>query len=266
MTIWRYMDLPRFVWLLSTNRLWFAKAATFHDDPWEGFGKAKRFEIANDGLKNAATKVAKAETGGNPQRLLSVPEMMADLSKRSSDILENARDHLYVNSWCLASESMAMWEIYGAHGLGVALRSTVEQFQKAERRQMDSSHYAFGQVTYHDDLETASQVDFDFRENIPLPGAGLRREVLKLGLHKRACYSYEQEWRAVLYQDPRADIAGVDEAFDLDQLIDAVYVGPRAPEFIVEVVSSIMDKYLLQKPLEKSALLSTPLIARVEPS
>ena len=36
--IWRYTDLPRFVSLLSTGRLWFAKAATLRDDPWEGFG------------------------------------------------------------------------------------------------------------------------------------------------------------------------------------------------------------------------------------
>ena len=36
--IWRYMDLPRSVSLLSTGRLWFAKAATLRDDPWEGFG------------------------------------------------------------------------------------------------------------------------------------------------------------------------------------------------------------------------------------
>ena len=44
--IWRYMDLPRFVSMLSTGRLWFAKAATLLDDPWEGFGVAKRLKLS----------------------------------------------------------------------------------------------------------------------------------------------------------------------------------------------------------------------------
>jgi hypothetical protein len=35
--IWRYMDLPRFVSMLATKSLWFAKAAQFHDDPYEGY-------------------------------------------------------------------------------------------------------------------------------------------------------------------------------------------------------------------------------------
>lgn len=258
MTIWRYMDLPRLVWTLSTRRLWFAKAATFLDDPWEGFGKARCFELPDDAAKDDAPKVAKIETAGGTERLISVPEMRADLSRRSSEILEDARNTLYVNSWCLdSSESMAMWEIYGARGLGVALRSTVEQFQGAARPEIDSSHYTSGQVTYHDALESAPEVHFDFSNNIPFPGAGLRREVLKLGLQKRSCYRYEQEWRTVLYQDPRPDL-GVGESFDLDQLISAVYVGPRAPEFIVEAVSSTMDKFLLRKPVEKSRLLASP--------
>jgi hypothetical protein len=43
--IWRYMDLPRFVSILSTGGLWFPKAATLRDDPWEGFGKAESFKV-----------------------------------------------------------------------------------------------------------------------------------------------------------------------------------------------------------------------------
>ena len=34
--IWRYMDLPKFLAMLVSNSMWFAKAATF-DDGYEGF-------------------------------------------------------------------------------------------------------------------------------------------------------------------------------------------------------------------------------------
>jgi hypothetical protein len=79
--------------------------------------------------------------------------------------------------------------------------------------------------------------------------------VLTLGLHKRSCYKHEDEWRAVLYQDLRPNVPGVQIPFDLEQLIDRVYVAPRAEDFFVEVVLAIMDKFDLKKPIERSALL-----------
>jgi hypothetical protein len=252
-TIWRYMDLPRFVSLLSTCGLWFAKASSLHDDPYEGFGKAQRLVLQMD---DAPTTVA--HTGPDGKRNISLQEMVAGFSQRSADIFENAREHLYVNSWCLgASESMAMWQIYGSVGRGVAVKSSVGQYQRAAKFAVDSSHYVFGDVTYHHSLESAPDVQRDFRDSIPVPGLGLRSEVLKLGLHKRSCYEYEREWRAVIYQDPRPE-KGVHERFDLEQLITEVYVGPRAEQFLVDVVSSIMDKFLIQKPLKRSLLLSSP--------
>src|SRR5271169_5631870 len=114
--IWRYMDLPRFVSMLSTGRLWFAKAATLHDDPYEGFGKAEYFVVASgdDSPKSVLHGVAGSKTN------ISLPEMRAHVSKMSADIFENARDHVYVNSWCLGpTESMAMWQIYGSLGFSV---------------------------------------------------------------------------------------------------------------------------------------------------
>jgi hypothetical protein len=254
--IWRYMDLPRFVSMISTSTLWFSKAATLCDDPWEGFGKAECLKaLVADGSPGLVMHEAPDGTRTN----ISVPQMLAGLSQRSASIFENAQDHIYVNSWCLdASESMAMWQIYGSLGSGVAVRSSVEQYQRAAKFGVDSSHYIFGEVTYHESIESEPAVHRDLRETIPAPGFRLRSEVLKLGLHKRSCYWYEHEWRAVIYQDSRPEIAGIRETFDLEQLISAVYVGPRAQEFVAEVVYSIMEKFLIRKPLERSVLLSSP--------
>ena len=241
--------------MLSTGTLWFAKAATLHDDPYEGFGKAKYFKVpsADESLKSVV-----AEGPDGRKTNISVPQMRADTSHRSVAIFEDAREHLYVNSWCLDPELMAMWEIYGSVGLGVAVKSSIDQYQQAARFEVDSSHYDFGGVSYHHSLESAPEIQRDFSRSIPLPGSGLRSEVLKLGFHKRSCYRYEHEWRAVIYQDRRPDISGVHEVFDLEQLINEVYVGPRAECFLVDVVSSIMDKFLLRKPLKRSRLLDSP--------
>lgn len=251
------MDLPRFVSILSTGKLWFAKAATFRDDPYEGFGRAKSLEIPSS--NNFRKWITHRDSKGMETKI-SAPEMMANMSQMSAKIVENAREHLYVNSWCQGlSESMAMWQIYGSLGCGVAIRSSINRYRLAARFAVDSSHYALGEVTYQHSLESAPSVHMDFTHgSIPLQGPSLRREVLKLGFHKCSCYWYENEWRAVIYQEPRPEIAGVSEPFDLDELICAVYIGPRAEGFVVDAASSIMDRFKLRKPLQQSNLLSAP--------
>jgi hypothetical protein len=184
--------------------------------------------------------------------------MIAGISRFSAEVCRNARDHLYVNSWCLASESMAMWEIYGSRGCGLAVKSSVGQYKRAARFEVPSSHYAFGKVRYHGDLASSLDIQRNFSKG-PIPlSSSLWNEVLQLAFHKRSCYEYENEWRAALYQDSRPEISGVHIAFDLEQLISAVYVGPRAEEFVFDAVLSIMDKFTLRKPLERSVLLSLP--------
>lgn len=65
----------------------------------------------------------------------------------------------------------------------------------------------------------------------------------------------ENEWRAALYQDARPEIGGIDIGFDLNHLIEEVYVGPRAEDFFYDAVKSVMERYQLEKPLQRSALL-----------
>jgi hypothetical protein len=86
---------------------------------------------------------------------------------------------------------------------------------------------------------------------------GVWEEILKLAFHKRICFEHEGEWRGALFQDGRDD-PGCNIDFDLDGLISAVYVGPRADGFFFDVVASVMEKFELTKPLEKSGLLQPP--------
>ena len=252
-TIWRYMDLSRLVSLLATGSLWFAKAATFNDDPYEGFGRAARFTVPVG--DNSPKCIARVEPGG-AETSQTLPEMLAEVSGRSAEIVEKARQHIYVNSWCRdAGESMAMWEIYGSHGLGVAVKSSVGQYKRAAKFKVDPSHYLFGNVTYHSNIECAPELQRDFTKAVPLPGPGLMTKILPLGLNKRDCYKYEQEWRAVVYQDIRPDIAGISEEFDLKELISGVYLGPRTEDFLFGAVSSLLEKFKVDKPLERSVLL-----------
>src|SRR5579872_2150572 len=85
--IWRYMDLPRFVSMLSTGGLWFAKAAYLHDDPYEGFGTAECFKVPST---DDSPKPIRHKGADGRETAISLSEMRADLSQRSAKIFENA--------------------------------------------------------------------------------------------------------------------------------------------------------------------------------
>ncbi len=85
------MDFSKFVAMLSSNALWFSKAATFRDDPYEGFCLAEHSEF-EDAAPGAV-------------------QLMALLGTHTARAFEKAREHLYVNCWTLdPMESVSMWE------------------------------------------------------------------------------------------------------------------------------------------------------------
>jgi hypothetical protein len=249
--IWRYMDLPKFVAMLASDTLWFAKTRHLEDD-YEGFCQAKAGEMP---LNDPRSKCITRTTGEGETAVISLTQMLVEFSRNAAAYFENAREHLYVNSWCLADESMAMWEIYGSNGRGIALKSSIGQYKRAARFEIREEQCAFGKVEYEDDPHSNPALHFDFSEG-PIPvGSGLWEKLLPVAFHKRTCFEHEREWRGALYQDPRADCCGCNINFDLKELISAVYVGPRADKLFFDIVGSIMEKFGLQKPLERSTLL-----------
>ena len=249
--IWRYMDLPKFVAMLAAGGLWFAKASKLGDDPYEGFCEASNREFPRD------------EYGPGPVTAkgtvqISLQRFDAEMRYNAVEVCRNAREYLYVNSWCLASESMAMWQIYGSLGNGLAIRSTVGQYEKEASFGIPNSLTRFGRVEYLDDFTSSEAVRRDFSDGVIPVGSGLIETVLKLAFNKRRCYAYENEWRAAIYQDPEPSKEGDYVEFDLNHLINGVCVAPRAPAFFLDAVQAILGKFSLAKPLKRSPLLAPP--------
>jgi hypothetical protein len=250
--IWRYMDLPKFVSMLATGGLWFAKASALLDDPFEGFCVVIYPEFPTD------------EHGPNPTPsgqgpvYVSLRRLEAELRHDAAEECGNARDCLYVNSWRHGAESMAMWQIYGSVEAGVAITSTVGRFRESAKFEIPFSQTMFGKVGYLPDIESSGAIRRDFRDGFVPFGSGLIHTVLTLGFNKRHCYDFEEEWRAALYYKAQPEKKGDYVRFDLDRLITGVYVAPRAQDFFLNVVQAVMDKFSLAKPLEKSPLLRLP--------
>jgi hypothetical protein len=249
--IWRYMDLPKFISMLSTKTLWFAKAASF-EDGYECFCEVARREMPlNDPLAKCITRTV----SGREPELISLTRMVVDLSREAAAHFDRAPEHIYVNSWCLADESMAMWQIYGSDGCGIAVKSSIDQYRRSAMVGVAEQQYTLDCVEY--DLDSGSNSKIDVRPGSTPVAAGLWRELLKIAFHKRTCFEYENEWRAALYQDER-DIPGCNIDVDLDSLVSEVYIGPRASQLVFDVVCAVMDRFELKKPLKQSDLLQKP--------
>ena len=104
--IWRYMDLAKYVGLLSRG-LFFARASEFYDE-WEGswpLGDVADFRQQNQNL------------------------LREEITPKWQDHYESKRISLNnygISSWHRSQrESAALWSLYIARGLGVAIQSTV---------------------------------------------------------------------------------------------------------------------------------------------
>jgi hypothetical protein len=105
--LWRYLDVGRFLGLLSTKTLYFARISEL-DDPWEA---------AHPAILRNYVKTNLVDKDGIPQ-LVSAFDFLA----RSAA----------VNCWHRNDgESIAMWSLYNSGNEGVAVQTTVGRLKRA---------------------------------------------------------------------------------------------------------------------------------------
>lgn len=230
--IWRYQDLAKLLWTLSTGSLWFARADTL-GDPFEGSST----KALNEGLKQAMHGVANLE------------QMIASMSTTKRASVRNAA----VNCWHVSEhESAAMWRLYVAGGQGIAFRSTIDRLVrsfpegKAAGAGRDDSGAAnvlgveFGFVRYIDHWKDAELVKGPLILTDPF-------------FLKRKSFEHEHEFRALVFDLPIHNGTidwecsafpggGVAVPIDLEMLVEAIYVAPGAPPWFRQVVESAVER------------------------
>lgn len=231
-TIWRYVDLAKFLSLLESQTLWFARLDQF-DDPFEGFLPGAQIEM----LATAAEILARGRPDiqarmGNPR------------DRFGAGYAALTRSSVYVNCWHVNEyESGAMWKVYGDQA--IAIRSTLSALQSS-LNQPDSLKVYIGLVNY---------VDFD-------PGAS-STPIDGTALVKRPMYDFEKELRAVILgidNQLETDVPGVEQPIDVAQLIQAIYVGPGRASWYVHLIKSLIERYGIPDiPVIRSAMDGKPL-------
>lgn len=226
--IWRYLDFTKLVAILSTNALHFTRADQFTD----------RFEFT---LPVPNTDAAKQQYEEAIHEGLDHREAKSASKLARYEFMKRKRQQIAVNCWHVnPHESAAMWALYDEGGKGVAIRSTVERLTDCFDDDPSRSIFV-GLVKY---------IDFN-SDSIPT------RNTFYPIIYKRKSYSHEQELRAV--KDDDLDSTGVKVSVDLEELIERVFVAPTSPQWLEELVRSVLAKYEVNAQVERSDLGADPI-------
>jgi hypothetical protein len=223
--IWRYMDLARFVSLLSTSSLYLARSDLMADK-WEGVYSPVNYERRRSGPFGWSEAFDRIEA--------------------------TRRSHMFLSSWHVSpGESAAMWEIYQRDGRGVAVQSSWGRLTGAVS---ESSALLVGAlVEYMDYDKTAVPED-----NLFLPFA---RKRLSYEHEREARLILWSDAIANHHLSEAAnEAAGLTVNVDLERLIAKIFVAPDSPDWVVSVVRDLVSTYGRSFEVIRSNLYDGPLM------
>src|SRR5689334_19227299 len=110
-SVWRFMDLSKFVDLLQQHRLFFARVDAL-GDPFEGTITRRTAETAADVILRRYVEPVWKEQAGPPDKI--VEAMRCTMQKAREHFREK---QAYVSCWHMNEhESAAMWKLYSRSG------------------------------------------------------------------------------------------------------------------------------------------------------
>jgi len=228
--IWRYLSLPKFISMIHSESIFFARADKF-EDKFEGSYSHANVELRPQIYKD------------------KIPESaMSQLSEFSKHMLR----YTIINCWHInENESAAMWKLYCSNNEGIAVQSTFNRLITSFDDDPDESIFV-GKVQY---------IDYN-TEWLPEGNA------LYPFVHKRKSFEHERELRAVIQELPMSNghIDFSKELFDygknlhvnLDNLIENIYVAPNSRRWFIEAVQVTVERFNLQKEILVSDLSNDP--------
>ena len=203
--VWRYLDLPRLIWMLSARALAFVRVDTL-EDPFEG----------------------------------SVPQPVYDAwqaNPENAPFLEHARSGLrrqmFVSCWHANNvESEAMWRLYCGSREGIALQTTYEKLDAS----LPSGVY-LGRVSYLD-YECAPDPPRD-----PLGLLMSKRQAFEHEHEIRALIWPSHSPDGLIPPEVDDNTQVINLPWAAEEFLDHIYVSPYSEEWYRDVVTTILDRF-----------------------
>lgn len=235
--VWRYLSFTKFVSLIDSNRIHFARADSFAD-PFEGSLPVKFAEKRRE----------------NFSKMNIHDDTFSEMGKKE-------REYAEISCWHESNfESDAMWKLYGSDENALAVVSTVSQLKSSlepfyrEGSPMAMPGPVTGRVQYLDLLSEES-------------GEHLKNPLGRF-FTKDKSFEHEKEIRIVRffypphysgYKDslPRPE-GGSQIECNINTLIERIVVSPRAQQWFYQLVESVVKQYSLDFDVEYSTLRRDP--------
>ena len=225
-SIWRYMDFTKYVHLLGTRALYFARSDRF-DDPFEGSYSKHNIEIR-----------PKIYAG-------KIPE---DRIKNMSKMYEYSRAWTYISCWHMNDyESAAMWKLYSNSNEAIAIQSTYKKLCDILPKDVLVGRVEY--IDYENDWLPEGNVFYPFFH---------KRKSFE---HEKELRAITQDYPVVdgeIKWSNNNTIFGKLVNVPLEELIKRVYVAPTANNWFYELVMDVTEKYGFKFGIIKSCLDEKP--------
>lgn len=232
--ICRYMNLPKFMSLLTNSSIFFTRADKF-EDPLEGeMPEAVKKDLFD-------TTIFKVEWYALLSKLIDREVTLVGAAEETINMYESFKSTTFISCWtAFQAESYALWKIYG-EDYGIAIQTNTEKLKNLIKEQGGHVY----KVHYVDDTENIRVVPKRPQTNKYTPGKK------NYFVCKKIHYSYEQEIRAIIFKEDQENLF-VD--INLNDFIEAVYISPFAASWYVSLVKEILKKYNLDVPILNSKI------------
>lgn len=243
--IWRYIDIPKFLSLIDNRALFFSRADHL-GDPFEGSIPQTEGQINLNLDPNS----------GKPGSIVYSDDRTPHEAYTIHDFFRKTG---YVCSFHINSyESAALWS---RGKQGIAIQSTFTRLCNCFHVDRENT-VKIGIVKYIDYSK-------DSKDTIPVS-----KNAYLTHIHKWKCYEHEKELRAIITfprqifpnggELPKEVLDNFPKGLlipvDLDILIEQIYIAPKSPVWIKELLTSISQKYGLNKEIMPSILDQSPII------
>lgn len=232
--IWRYMDMAKYVSLITRKQLFFCRATKF-DDPFEGdLSRVTQADLMEWYLSDIPLRKR-------------TPEDIEQAQKKLSDyvgFMKRLKHSTTINSWHQNDhENFAMWKIYSNWNSGLAV---VTNFGRAREALNKASEFVYGGLVNYIEEE---------------------KEVVNQGntfnhfMTKRSQFSYENEVRFIHElrdkrnnsNDPVDGLNGIYIDIELTTLINKIYIAPQAGQWLKDALIDINRKYGIDVEIMQSS-------------
>lgn len=237
--LWRYMDFTKYVSMLASHGLYFARADRFEDSfegakglkknkkRWDDHYLAFLRHIIRNPPPGNKCELSDSEVEEQAQKLLLVFQADGEKSKKLT----------FLNCWYESEhESEAMWRLYASYlPNAIAVKTSYQSLYLSLGRNPSIS---IGRVQY-----------IDLATEYAGPNEAFWR--------KRKSFEHEREVRALLV-DLHTEEPGKTVPCDLSLLIEQIFVSPRAPSWLTDLVDDVSNKYGLLVNVSTSQLIEEP--------